>query len=142
MPRLTTHRYLQIHYELQQLWLSHPDEFSVLSSRDQQVLHRYFQITCDASDDHLAQIRAELTTLEPNLPHQAGRAFKRLKAVHLQPHPLAPTKGTRVRGERIISVRSVVRPVPDMRKLARTFQYFINDEQGSVVKNDVADDHS
>lgn len=125
MPRLSTKRYLDIHYQLIELYQTNHGIFAGLSSADQSALHTFFQTTRQRSDEDLICIREQLTHLEPSLPHQAGRAYKRLQeqlALFPQPSPPAPiTKraSTRTRGERVVIVRSVQHPEPDFHALAR-----------------------
>jgi hypothetical protein len=126
MPRLTPKQYLKAHDQLRRFWLHNDMVFGALSSAEQYQIHDYFQPSKDLSDLELLAHRDRITKERPSLPHQAGRALAKLRdaAAVLSVRRLRMAKapaGAKVRrqGNRHLTVRAVVKPEPDMQKLAR-----------------------
>jgi hypothetical protein len=133
MPRLSTNRYLQIHHELLKLYQTNDGCFAGLSSAEQGALHTFFQITHQKPDKELVHIREHLSRIEPNLPQQAGRAYKHLQEqlkLFAQKQATSSTKrrSTRTRGERIVTIHTVQRPEPDYHALARAMVAMTRDQ--------------
>ena len=127
MPRLTAKQYLPAHDQLRRFWLHQPRVFGELTPGEQWRLHHFFKPSHDLSDLELLQHREQVTKTRPSLPRQAGRALAKLQSaaavvavegVRRAKAP-APVKIRRSRGERRLVVRAVVRPEPDIKKLAQ-----------------------
>lgn len=120
MARLTNNDYLENRWWLTQLWLDSVGSFVELSSREQWHLHAYFRFTEDLSDSSALQHRKAVSRDRPALPQQAGRALRRLRqsAQALAVQPLTAS-GMRRKKVARVKVRSVVRPQPDVERLAQ-----------------------
>jgi hypothetical protein len=123
MPRLNNTNFLKAHHWLRQLWLEDIGNYAQLYPPDQTELHLFFCPSKDWSDDKLIEHRQIMSKADPSLPQRAGRALKRFELVragelaYLPPVHVTPAKG-RQRGHNI-SVRVVMRPEPDLQRLAR-----------------------
>jgi hypothetical protein len=129
MPRLTTREYLRTHDKLRRLWLRDPSLFAEISPTDQWLLHDLFEPDRDLTDLELLQHRDEITEQRPSLPHQAGRALNRfwdataqlaVKRVARAKAPATPAKRVR-QADRHLTVKALVKPEIDAKKLARVF---------------------
>lgn len=121
MPRLTQNDYLRTCHKLCKLWEAHSADFALLSYRDQLYLHDYFQPSKQLTPAQLLDHRTSITEDRPGLPQQAGRALAKLEralaATALIAIPVASAKTTHGKN-RVLSVRAVARPEPDVHKLA------------------------
>jgi hypothetical protein len=142
MPRLTPAAYQTIHEHLRQFWLHDGDKFYLLSPTEQWLLHTYFMPDVQLSADELASYRREVTKQNPSLPQRAGRAFTKLLREldaenarrEARAATQAPRGGTSRRrpsrnADRIVTVRSVVRPEPDKELLARALVAFVKERE-------------
>ncbi len=129
MPRLTTREYLRTHDKLRRLWLRDPSLFAERTPTEQWLLHDFFKPDRDLTDLQLLQHRDEITQQRPSLPHQAGRALNRfwdataqlaVKRVARAKAPAAPAKRVR-QADRHLTVKSIVKPELDAKKLARAY---------------------
>jgi hypothetical protein len=129
MPRLSTREYLRVHDKLRRLWLRDPSLFAEISPTDQWLLHDFFRPDRDLTDLELLQHRDEITEQRPSLPHQAGRALNRfwdataqlaVKRVARAKAPATPAKRVR-QADRHLSVKAIVKPDLDAKKLARAY---------------------
>jgi hypothetical protein len=136
MPRQTSATYYRIHKQLRHFWLDRDRLYAELSPTEQWLLHNYFQPSKDLTKEQLLVHRDEITKRRPGLPQQAGRAYAKFQsaaaawavhAVRARHAALAPAGRTK-RGERLISVKAVVRPEPDYPKLARALLKMAEDE--------------
>jgi hypothetical protein len=101
--------------------------YAYLTSTEQWQLHDYFQPSKYLADTELLEHRKKISKERPSLPHQAGRALAklerhaaRLAVQHAKPAALSqPVQHQRRGKDRVITVRSVVRPEPDLKLLAR-----------------------
>ena len=110
MPRLTDRDYLFFRTYLHEVWLTKRQAFSLISTRDQYYLHQYFRLSDElAKEDALAHRRA-ITTLQPSLPQCAGRALR---------HLARPKRTITCTGEKRIIVHPLLRPQPDVERLAK-----------------------
>jgi hypothetical protein len=132
MPRLTFNDYLKQRAFLRLAWEQFDQLYSLLTPDQQWALHRYYQPITDDTDEFLKRNRAGVTKQEPTLPARAGRLNAQLHRVYeaslvaASAHQSTPPKSrprTRSTGAGLtqsrISVRGIVRPTPDLRKLAR-----------------------
>jgi hypothetical protein len=85
----------------------------------------------DVRDEDLREYRRSVTRVDPSLPHRAGRAYAKLKRGEWSKVNYAVTPNGRV-----ISVRSVVRPDPDARLIAKVYWQMamqeVEEEQNST----------
>ena len=114
MPRLTRSQYFIRHGLLSYLWETHRQLFSLLSPTAQLELHRFFLPTVDIEEHELASYRAYINKLEPSLAHKAGKHFREFTG----PRPEVAEIITR---KKPVVVRPIMKPEPDLQKLARTF---------------------
>lgn len=110
MPRLTTHDYLFFHAYLHEVWHNQRKAFSLISTRDQSYLHRYFRPSEALTNPELLVHRNAITRQHPSLPHCAGRALRRLA----DPVPLKQSSGS----GRIV-LYPLLRPNPDLARMSR-----------------------
>jgi hypothetical protein len=116
MPRLTTPTYLFHYYQLKALWAEDQVRFSYLSPKDQLALHKYYLFALEKTELELVAHRRDVHLGDPSLPQRAGRAYTKL------------TRGEKAKvgysvtpSGRAISIRTVVRPTPDAKLLARVY---------------------
>jgi hypothetical protein len=98
--------------------------FSAVPIAQQWELHRYYQTIVDAPEDVLLANRDALAQAEPSLPHRAGKTYALVvhAAAYYEARIAAPVPATsKGRKERVITVRAVARPEPDLKKLAWAF---------------------
>jgi hypothetical protein len=125
MPRLTTKSYKQAHNQLRRLWLRGHSVVADLSVAEQHQLFDYFWPSRKMTDRELLIYRKAITLLRPSLPQQAGRALSKLyarlaaRAVVQLREPRRSLSRARHHGDHHISVRAVVRPEVDVRRLVR-----------------------
>jgi hypothetical protein len=136
MPRLTDRHYLKVHKQLKQYWCHLDIVYGYLTSTEQWQLHDYFQPSKDLSETELLQHRRGISNQRPNLPHQAGRALAKLqtRAAHhaLQRVRLAgQPAGKKTSSKRHPGVRvlAVVKPEPDLERLARALWLSAMDQE-------------
>jgi hypothetical protein len=124
MPRLTNRHYLEIHYHIRSVWLDNPHPLTALSPKEQWDIHRYFMPDEGLSDDDLLTHRRRVTQFEPKTPQRAGRAYAHLlRAIKEEQEFLPVLRPPRKKYQRVeageLTVRAVMRPVPDAKLLAR-----------------------
>ncbi len=112
VPRLSRSEYFIRHGLLFYLWVTHRQVFSYLSPTAQLELHRYFLPTVDIEEHELASYRDYISKRELTLAHKAGKHFKELT----RPRPETLKLIT---NPRKLRVTSIMRPEPDLQKLAR-----------------------
>lgn len=125
ISRLTDKTYLRQRRSLRQLWLQRAHTFSRVPISDQRVIHDFYLPGGDASDGELLEHRRIVTAEQPSLPNRAGKALRRLDPA-LKPSTPSPSSRRRNRVAvgalgRDISVRAVLRPEPDIVRLASAF---------------------
>lgn len=115
MPRLTNQQYLHRQQLLRKLWRTHPGRFGLLTPVQQWDLHLYYQLTHELTHTELLEHRRQISRKHPTLPARAGKAFR------LVVDGLGRTSGPThvVSDGRRIGVRAVVKPEPDVNRLAR-----------------------
>jgi hypothetical protein len=96
------------------MWETHPQLFSLLSPTAQLELHRFFLSTVDIEEHELASYRDYINKREPSLAHKAGKHFKEFT------RPRPEVKEIIIRRKQVV-VRPIMKPEPDLRKLARAF---------------------
>jgi len=121
VPRLTRSQYFIRHGLLSYFWEAHPQLFSLLSPTAQLELHRFFLPTVDIREHELASYRDYINKREPSLAHKAGKHFKEFT----RPRPEVKKIITKPRK---LVVRSIMKPEPDLRKLARAFLKLAEDQ--------------
>jgi hypothetical protein len=119
MPRLSNKDYWKYHKTLRHLWLNHSSIYGYLSPKQQWELHAFFQPYKDLTKEQLIEYRRLVTEVRPGLSHQAGWAMKAMQQV-LDTPAQERRGGTRYRdGNKIITVKGIVRPEIDIEKIAR-----------------------
>jgi hypothetical protein len=136
MPRLTNHDFLVLHHALRQLWLDKRLVFGDLTSRQQWELHQYFVPARDMSHAKLLAHRRQVTKEHPSLPQRAGRVIGLLLRGSATP-PVRTTDG-----DRTISVRAVVKPAPDFRRLQGAIHSHLLAHPELIPRDDPKDDAS
>ena len=115
MPRLTPTTYLTQRHQLKTLWISDPQQFSLLSIPDQVALHKFYLLTLDKTDDELLEHRRNFKQLDPSLANKAGKVYAKLMRGEA-----APIKHlAKLPHGRYVYVRSVMKPEPDVKLLAK-----------------------
>lgn len=136
MPRLTNPRYIEVHHRLRNYWLEDTVPYIYLTPKEQWDLHQFFQPYKTLSDDELIAHRQAVTQQSSSLPHQAGRALKKLEVAAAamareRAQPPDPPEGKRkrqsLRGPLV--VRSLVRPESDAKKLARVLLELVRESK-------------
>jgi hypothetical protein len=134
MPRLTTKQYLTAHDHLFGLWSLHKSIFALLTSSEQRVLHNFFCLSDPLPEVELLAHRQAITARHPHLPHQAGKAYRRL--LNLEPVYLASYRRAEAEREyrrshppnrrtvskskhRRVTARGIVRPKPDYHRMSQ-----------------------
>lgn len=80
MPRLTTLDYLRNRSALRKEWFENNGyAVVVLSPTEQFLLHDYYAFTKDLSPLEVTEHRKAVTVRRTSLPHQAGKAFARIR---------------------------------------------------------------
>lgn len=142
MPRLTDHDYLR-NYEFLRSHRTRGDRvFSLVKVSEQQALFSYYPFHERRARAELLEHRRLISRIYPSLPHQAGRALKRLGFLREQPRtPLVAVK-RRGRGQPKSSDRFElafeVRPEPDVQQLALAFielAKYLNENDGTGRSN-------
>lgn len=149
MPRLTDQSYLRIHDQLRRFWLHDYLGYAELTPSEQRVLHDYFRPSDGLTNAELLQHRTDVTARRPSLPAQAGKAYANLIAevAHLaatrqQLHRRPLDRSRRTRREQHVVAKSVIRSVPDVRRLARALMLMARTEaqaQGSAPATPLGD---
>ena len=125
MPRLTDHDYLR-NYELLRSHRTRGDRvFPLLKVSEQQAMFSYYSFHERRARAELLEHRRLISRIYPSLPHEAGRALKRLG--HLRENPQIPRAVVKRRGRGQpkssdrFELAFEVRPEPDVQQLARAF---------------------
>ena len=116
MSRLTNTRFLKTCHALTKKWHEHMGDFAFYSPEDQRYIHDYFRPSESLTDEQRIAHRLAVTKLHPSLPALAGRA---LKKPEYQPVPLIYGRGKGGKQLHALTVRSVIRPQPDVKKFAQ-----------------------
>ena len=114
MPRLNRSKYFMRHKALSHLWDAHRQLFSLLSPTAQLELHQFYLPTVDIIEHELASYRQYINAREPSLAHRAGKHFALLTRRSRHASTTISSSGT-------MSVRPIMKPTPDAKKLARAF---------------------
>jgi hypothetical protein len=121
MPRLTNHQHLVRRTTLHAMWAECQIAYSAAPLAQQWELHRYYQTIVDATDEELIANRKALEETEQSLSHRAGKTYAAVvqaascyKTRAQPPTPAVPGKSK----DRVITVRAVARPEPDLKKVA------------------------
>ena len=125
MPRLTTSTYFLHHHQLKVLWITRQSWFADLSPQEQWALHRFYAITQEMTDAELRLHRRLVGPVDPSLPQRAGRAYAKLKRREWK--PVVYIMSEKARG---ITVRAVVKPVPDPDRYAKAILALAMERQG------------
>ncbi len=79
MSRLSNQSYLLKRSQLRNHWLDEPYRaFFLLTPSEQWVLHLYYLLSEQLSDEALIEHREDISVYDPSLPQRAGRALARL----------------------------------------------------------------
>jgi hypothetical protein len=118
MPRITPITYISRHHQLKQLWSEYPRWFSYLTPNDQMALHTYYLLTLDKTDEELLTHHSNVKIGDSTLPQRAGRAYARLER-----GDRSKVRSTQTSSGRSISVRTLMRPTPDLHLLSKAAIY-------------------
>lgn len=143
MPRLTSTHYLQLHHRLRKLWLKDHGLFADLTPVEQWMLHDFFKPDSGLSNTDLIAHRKRVTAARPGLPQQAGKALARFDQLSKTKTPTSKAHSTSGRKSRSFTLKPIVNPEPDAKKLARAFWMLaehLNGQQGSAPKLEAKDD--
>lgn len=114
MPRLTHSTYVNQRDHLREIWNFSGGAFSLLTPKEQWDLHNFYLVTQEMNTAELRLHRRVVKRIDPSLPQRAGRAYAKLERGKWETISYVVTpKG------RAISVRSLAKPRPDLRKLVR-----------------------
>jgi hypothetical protein len=134
MSRLTDDDYLHMVHSLRVLWLHDNGVFAAVLPVDQWRVHDFFRPSENLTDKERLEHRHQISKERPTLPNQAGRALARIHqdaavlglyrarlARDPQPSKLKPEHRKQVpyNTPRNITVRAVVKPIVDTKKLAK-----------------------
>jgi hypothetical protein len=99
----------------------------LLTPNEQWDLHNFYVVTQEMTDPELRLHRRLMMDVDPSLPQRAGRAYAKLqRGDWSQAGTVTVTKG------RAITVRSVVKPNPDLKKLAGLLLGIAMEQQGLI----------
>ena len=118
MPRFTNKEYLQRHEVARRIWQQYRGKFGDLSVNQQWDLHDFYRPSEELTAEALIEHRRRVSRERPSLAALANKAYKIL----VDPNPptaVSVTPAAAVGSKRAIRVRAIVRPTPDLRKLAR-----------------------
>jgi hypothetical protein len=129
MPRVTNQKYLDRHYQLQERWVKELVQFSDVPALEQRHLHEYYLPSKRVTDEQLLEHRTLITKSQPSLPQKAGKAYSLLMNgdVYRPTGGAVVTRG-KLKGHRI-TVRPLIRPEPDLRKLAKALLEIAKDKR-------------
>jgi hypothetical protein len=127
MPRLTDRDYLFLRTYLHAAWCTKQKAFSLISTQDQYYLHRYFRPSEDMSAADALAHRKAATASQPSLPQCAGRALR---------HLVQPKRVTALDGNRRLVVHPLLRPEPDVGKLATALLALARAQATAVPRDD------
>jgi hypothetical protein len=122
MPRVTYETYRNRHLILRQLWSERQGLFILISPMEQWALHEYYLCAEKATEESLLKYYQHIKSTQPSLPHRAGKAYAALDRRIMAGRPVqnkAPT-GPQRKGQKALTVRSLVRPQPDMDLFVKT----------------------
>ncbi|WP_137243926.1 hypothetical protein [Plantibacter flavus] len=126
MPRLTDSTYLKQRAYLVGLWDRDGYELTLIRPTEQWELHGFFRLAEPLTDEQALAHRREVTAEDPSLANRAGKAYVRLLSevsandarLAAMPASLPPRKKGDPRPTRNITVRTLVRPEIDYKRLA------------------------
>lgn len=121
MPRLTNPTYLRTYFWLSGQIAQDRMTLSCLSPTEQSYLHAYFRPTEAISAPDLLAHRKSITRQRPSLPQSAGRALRKLQdhqTALVELPASSPAPATKSSHRRIV-VHSVIRPEPDIERMAK-----------------------
>ena len=132
MPRLTDQQYLDRRKVVFREWFIHGVLFARMPLREQHALHTYFATEENLQRTDLLAHRMRVTTEQPALAQEAGRAFHDLELLRagerserVQQHQTSLTQRVGSgRRQRNLIVLPIARPTPDERRLVRTLAAF------------------
>ena len=112
------------------LWQTGPRPLSCLSPGDQLALHKYYLFALDKIEAELISHRRNVHIGDPSLPQRAGRAYaKLLRGERSSVGTVTTSTG------RVISVRPLMRPEPNLELLAKAFmQMAIREVQEQAIE--------
>lgn len=119
MPRLSKKQYWKYHKWLKHLWENDISVYAEISPARQRQLHDFFQPSKDLSREELLEHRQRITAEQPNLPHQAGWALKKLQQEIQRPRVVvAPRKYAR---NVKVTAHPIIRPEIDSSLVAQAY---------------------
>lgn len=140
MPRISFATYCERRTKLSQVWQDSRDDFSGLSPKEQWALHGYYRFAEALSPKQLHEHWTEQRTKSSSLAQRAGRAYAAFELVLANKPVLVKDMAQPVARKRKrdvkYKVRSLVRPEPDMRKLAKALLSVVQQEVAVLAKGD------
>lgn len=127
MPRLTDSTYLKQRAYLVGLWERDGYELTLMRATEQWELHGFFRLAEPLTDEQALAHRREVTAEDSSLANRAGKAYARLLSevaandarLAAMPTSLPPRKRGDPKPTRNITVRTLVRPEIDYKRLAQ-----------------------
>lgn len=122
MPRVTYETYRKRHLILRQLWSEYQGLFTLISPLEQWALHEYYLCNEKATEESLLAYYQQIKSTQPSLPHRAGKAYAEFGRRILAGRPAQnePANAPQYKGGKVLAVRSLVRPQPDVDLLVNT----------------------
>jgi len=118
MPRLTNADYLLYRSELFLVW-DDMNVFGRLSAQDQWILHGYFVPTKQISAEEAIAHRKAVSRAIPSLPNRAGKVMRKVQLLQSIDW-IKVARPPQDAGPRHLTLRSIVRPEPDLDQIARS----------------------
>jgi hypothetical protein len=138
MPRLTDHDYLKNHELLRASRETDNAAFVLLSAGEQWDLFRYYLPHEARSYSALLAHRAEISNLDPSLPHRAGRALTRMLRIKaLLPEYREWAKAQprmQKNADKRIVIFSEVKPELDARKFAEIISRVVREKSSRSLE--------
>ncbi len=139
MPRLSSADYLDHRLHLRVAWNDDAAGFGALSGSAQRALHDFYAPTQELRKHEALEHRRVVSRGRPSLPHEAGRAYRRIEAewrrLDHRSKLLASTQpaGTRISSRnRHVTLQPVWRPEPDIPLLVRALIDIVRARDGQA----------
>ncbi|MDR6910649.1 hypothetical protein J2W54_002366 [Rhodococcus fascians] len=102
------------HHQLRKIWLEHQDSGSLMDPAHQRIIHDFYRPAEALTDQELTQHRRDVLRTNKSLANRAGKIYARYaRGEFYTPPPSVTADG------RVVYVRSVLEPQPDLRQIAK-----------------------